>query len=447
MTNPTDHSHSPWRSARRTIWLLWRTWEWPVVGFLAVTGLVLGYIGFSIHFGRAPIWNLHPWEILYRTLQLLALNFTWFDKPLHWTLQFARLILPALAVYASIRALAALYYGQVRILFVQFFARDHIVICGLGRKGLQLTRRLRERGDRVVVIEQNAENTLIGAARNVGAAVLIGDATEPYMLRQAAVCRARHVVAVSRDDGLNAEVCIRALELAHGCNRILRCACHVFSSRLRQLLDRHQQEAGAWDREQLKFFNIYEDGAEVLLNLDPPFDAGPAAAPHILVLGVGRMGEALLVKLAELWKLKRGDGAAKLRVTMGDRSAPEKRDFLLSEYPQLAGVWDLDPVGIEVKSPAFQAGSPLYEHERYLSLTRAYVCFDDDSLGLTAALTVDDRLKAKGRQVPIVLRTSTHGGLAALLPGIGEPVCKPECVKAFPLLQHTCTPELVLGRR
>jgi len=73
---------------------------------------------------------------------------------------------------------------------VRLFARNHTIICGLGQKGLLLARRLRERGERVVVIERNEENDLIRAARDVGAVVMLGDATEPYMLNRAGISHA-----------------------------------------------------------------------------------------------------------------------------------------------------------------------------------------------------------------------------------------------------------------
>ena len=447
MTSRSDRTPHPRRDSRRAITVWWRSWEWPAIGALTVVGVALGYVGFLEYFKDAPAWHRHPWEMLYRTIQLLPLQFGWFDKPLHWTLQVARLLLPALAVYAAVKGLAALYFDQLQVLRVRLFARGHTIICGLGQKGLLLARRLRALGMRVVVIEQDEENDLIRVAREAGCIVLVGDATEPYMLRRAGVRRAHCLVAVSRDDGLNAEVSTRALELAGDSNRELQCTCHVFSSQLRQLLDRHQPETDPWRMEHIRFFNVYEDGARLVLDLDPPFGPDLSVGPHILILGIGRMGEALLVRLAEIWQMRRNTANAKLRITLGDRIAPEKKGFLLSAYPNLADVWELDPVRVEVKSPEFRAGSLLYDGERFRSLTRAYVCFDDESLGLAAALTIEDRLRARGRHVPVVLRTRAYGGLAVLLPRVDETGCPPDCLRVFGLYEHTCTPEAIIARR
>ena len=432
---------------RRRLLRWWRNWQWPFIAALALGGIVLGYVGYSRYYADTTGWTRSPLDFLFYSLQLLALEFNAFDRPIPWELHVARFLLPAVAGFTAVKAVVALYSEQLQNLVVRLFVRDHTVVCGLGERGLVLTRQLRRRGQTVVVVEQDAENDQIGVAREEGATVIVGDATDEHALRRAGVCRARHVVATCQDDGRNAEIGVRVCALAGHSGRLHSCICHVFGSRLRRLIDRHRQQDTESTAAMLRFFSVYEYGAEVLLELDQPFSADPAIAPHIMVLGIGRMGEALLVRLAELWKSGNGDDGARLRIVVGDRAALEKRDFLLSEYPDLARVWQLEPVKVEVKSPEFQAGVFLREEGRHRTLTRVYVCLDDDSLGLAAALTIEDRLKAEHRQVPIVLRTRTYGGLAVLMPRVDDPRCPPNCLKAFGLLDHTCTPDAIAARR
>lgn len=425
---------------RRSIRLWWRTWEWLVIGVAALVGLVLGYIGTWLYFRDAPAWHRHPWEVFYRTIQLLPLQFGWFDKPLHWTLQVARLLLPALAVYAAFKGLAALYVEQLQALNVRLFARNHTIICGLGQKGLLLARRLREQGRRVVVIELDAENDLIRPARAIGCVVLVGDATEPYMLNKAVISRARHLVTVCRDDGMNAQIAVTAEKLVdrHGGN--LRCACHIFDSHLEKLLRTQAPRTEAGRSFRLEFRNIYEEGAARLVELDACFASGkPGAGHNAVVVGIGRMGESLLLGLAERWQKQRGDSREPLRITMVDIAAQAKLRYLLSEYPQYAGVWELTPVEIDITSPDFRRVDFLPGAH---AVQRVYVCLDDDSLGLTAALRIQEKLRQNGQHVPIVVRTRHNRGLARLVEGIDSRECLPNCVLAFALHEHTCEPGL-----
>jgi hypothetical protein len=68
-----------------------------------------------------------------------------------------------------------------------------------------------------------------------------------------------------------------------------------------------------------------------------------------------------------------------------------------------------------------------------------YVCLDDDSLGLSAALALRQKVREQG--IPVVVRMAHEGGLARLLGGEGGF----ENLHAFGLLDRTCTPEIVLG--
>ena len=88
--------------------------------------------------------------------------------------------------------------------------RKHVVICGLGDKGLLLVKAFRARGSPVVVIEQNDTNDRIPSCREHDAIVLIGNATERAMLDMARVREAQYLIAVCGPDATNAEVAAHA---------------------------------------------------------------------------------------------------------------------------------------------------------------------------------------------------------------------------------------------
>jgi len=71
-----------------------------------------------------------------------------------------------------------------------------------------------------------------------------------------------------------------------------------------------------------------------------------------------------------------------------------------------------------------------------------YVCVDDDALGLYAAQALLP--KVRERNVPIVVRMRQHAGLATLLGEKAGAGGGTGGLRAFPLLDRTCTPDVLL---
>ncbi|MEF8902280.1 MAG: NAD-binding protein, partial [Halovenus sp.] len=76
-----------------------------------------------------------------------------------------------------------------------------VIIVGGGQVGRALAARLEDRGENVVIIEQDEES--VERARNEGYAVEIGDGTDTDMLRSAGAENAKTVVAATGDDDAN----------------------------------------------------------------------------------------------------------------------------------------------------------------------------------------------------------------------------------------------------
>lgn len=445
---PMRRFRTYWRETWRP---LWYDYEWPVIGVIALAVVVLGCIGFRLHIlaenlklspeDQKPVQFL---DLVFNSFQLFVLQIS-VDPPMPWQLNAARILAPLVAAYTALQALAELFAGQMRSLRLRF-RRDHVVICGLGRKGLVLARGFLDRGQKVVVIEQDAENDLVRQCRDLGGVVLLGDATEPWLLRKAGVARAAHLFTLCGDDGVNAEIAVRAAQLLGSRpGPPLTCVLHIYDPQLCALLRERELDTRPSGRLRLEFFNVYDLGARVLLEEHPLVPPGAAAGTgdaHLVIVGMGRLGESLLVHAARRWHAGGPATRAKLRATLIDQNAGAIARALLVRYPGLARCCELVPLDMDVHSGVFQQADFLAAAGPSIRPARVFVCLDDDSLSLSAALALV-RPQRDGHPT-IVVRMAQDAGLAVLLRGVDTGSGSFRHLRAFGLLDRTCHPGQVL---
>ncbi|HEY42226.1 MAG TPA: hypothetical protein G4O18_10310 [Dehalococcoidia bacterium] len=417
-------------------------YKWLLIGLMWVLVISLGYVGFAKYFNS--IGDTHSFgDILYRTLQLFALESGAVSGPIGWELQAARFLAPVMAVYTAIQAVASIFWAQTQLFRVRFI-RNHVVICGLGRKGYLLSQALRNRGERVVVIEQDTGNDFLEQCRENSITVLIGDAADPALLRQARVDRAKYVICICGSDGTNAEIAVNVHKLVSGRKgKALPCLVHMYDLQLYNLLREREMTMGEIDAFRLEFFNVFESGARVLLQEHPPFNDTPGQRSHIVIVGLGRLGESIVINAARAkWESHAAD-SDQLRITVIDKQANTKTESLCIRYPQLEKACELVPKQMDVKEPDFERGDFLLNDQGYPDVNMVYVCLDDDSNALSTALILHQQLKALG--IPIVVRMLYEAGLATLLRKRNIDHDSFVNLHVFGLLERTCTPELISG--
>jgi hypothetical protein len=418
--------------------------KWPVLIALAVFSLALGYIGFARYAaarGESPSFL----DLLYQTLQLVSMNSGLVPGPINWQLQVARFLIPALTVYTALTALALIFSEQMQV-FKLWRIKDHVIICGLGRKGALLVEQFRAQDMDVVVLEQNEGNDWLEIARGLGAVVLVGEAADPDLLRQAKVERAKYLIGVMGDDGANAEVAVRAEELMQGrTTGVLTCLIHIVDPQLYDLL--REKELGDQNQSgyRLELFNIYDRGARLLLRSGRERGEELKQAPpsdHILVVGMGKLGESVILHTIKQWRDNKLSNNDRMKITVIDRDAQLKAESLCVRFPQLEQVCNLVPLEMEVNSPDYLRAEFLRTSSGQSDVECVYVCLDDDSLGLQAGLSLLQQMKT--HKVPIVIRMVEDTGLATLL-GDGDTHQDSSELHAFGLLNQTCTADLLLG--
>ena len=429
--------------------------QWTIIGVFWLVTFGLGYIGVIRALPPGKEFRSHC-DPFYRALQLFIMEdgMVIADYENHVTesppaekqdnkiapsklslpreFEIARFLSPIVAASTVVVTLFAIFHEKLRGFRLKL-TKNHVVICGLGRKGLLLAKVFRERGDRVVVIEQEQGNDLLELCRDLGAIVLIGNATDDDLLRTARVYRARQLICVCGDDGINAEIAMNARELIdHGKGRKLTCHIHIYDRELCNLLEERISDTDNSGSCDLEFFNIFDSGAKALLNEYPPYSE-QCPVPHMLVVGVGRMGESLVVKAAKDWHTRHSGSGRRIHITLVDKKAVLKKESLSLRNPDLEPAWELTAREMDVSSPEFQSGKFLFDTQNRCDVTIVYICLDNDSFGLAVGLTLHKRIK--DRDIPIVVRMTQDAGLAKLLHGVdGKNNFKN--LHAFGLLDH-----------
>jgi len=428
-----------WRARVRRAW---QSVRWIVLAGLFLAALALGWIGFDLN-GRVLGEPRSFLDNLYRSLQLFIIHSGDVPPPVSWQLEVARFLAPAVAAGATLSAIADLLGEQLSGLRLRFYS-NHVVVCGLGRLGSLLARTLREAGYDVVGIESDPQNGAIARCREDDVVVLVGDGTDPAMLRRTRAHRARYLFVVAGDDGRNASIAIAAGAIAGGRRGSpLTCFVHVIDDKLSDVL-REVGLARSGVGLRIEYFNAAELGAPALLADNPAFDdrgMTPLGPPHIVVVGLGEMGTRLVVHAARRWRSIPGTRGKKLRITAVDRQADARVVLLNQRFPRLATVCELTPRRMDLDSAEFEQAAFLFGRRSRSDVTGVYVCLGEDAVGLSAALHLRHRLG--DRAVPIVVRTTQEGGVAALLgDGRGEAYGS---LHVFGLLNLACRPDVLLA--
>ncbi|HYA45135.1 MAG TPA: NAD-binding protein [Acidimicrobiales bacterium] len=447
------------RAARRS-----RHWWWVVALGITVVAGILGYIGFGRQLPRLSFFDR-----LYYSLGLFRFT-TGVPPPYNSaSLEVARWLAPTATAYVGINGVAALFTEQWTRFKARRLSRNHVVVCGLGRCGSRLAISFHDEGTPAVVIDRSAKGADTQECRDRGIPVLLGDATDPSVLRLSGLVRARYLVVVCGDDGTNTEVALLAQTLAAGRRKPIRCLVHISDEQLCRLLEEAALQEPSRAMVRFEFFNVFGAGPRALLDeyADVVSDRD-GIPPHLIVVGSGHLGLNLVAEACRRWRLERAEKTSRMRVTLVSPHALALHQALAVRYPSLAGTCDVSTCEVDPDDPddgplaiplgdsagggaargsagnrpgpesdgSGSAGDGAGDYAR----TTAFVCMDEDAAGLRATIRLRRSLPP---QVKVVVCTSGRSGVAGLFSG-AVPDVLPN-VEGFELLDRVCRPEILLN--
>jgi len=266
---------------------------------------------------------------------------------------------------------------------------------------------------------------------------VIGDARAKDNLSRAGVNRAKILICVSGEDGSNAEIAVQTRGLLTEGRQPLTSLVHIVDSQLCRLLRKQELMERKSNLMRMEFFNIYESAVRDLFARHPPF--GRTNSPNFLIVGLGQMGESLLLALTRSWMHQDANSRSpRFTVTILDRSARRKVESLEVRYPYLIQNCVITPLEIEIPSSEFYQKVFLKAPDP----EAVYLTLDNDSVVLSTALLLRQWVDAI---TPIFVRMAHQGGLSTLLSQPGEGKADAANIIPFGAAERICTPDLLSG--
>jgi voltage-gated potassium channel Kch len=398
-------------------------YQWTLVALTLLT-LVFGFTGYMKYEQACPAG--HAWDVmatLYDTLQLLIANGQHLDGEIPWQLHAGRLTGVALLFTAALVTFMKFFRQEVLFFRIHLpWRRNHIVVCGLGRKGMQIVQGSLAQGKRVVVIERDPHNDLIRVAEEEGALVILGDATDSETLNRVLVHRAECVFATCGDDGSNVEIAAHVSELRSQLpmekRRHLDCWLHIVDPVLCEALKVHGKSRNKSGDFTIRVVNIFENSARIAL-ADNPLDREHIGHDDprtitLAIVGFGQMGQAIARQAAKIGHYANG---RKLQLNIVDREADRHCRSFMAQYPQFDQICETKFITSDYQDSQFFRDLHTWAAAPDSLLTIA-ICLDNDSASLKCALAIATQLE--DHPVPILMRMEEEAGLTSLLRWQGQ---------------------------
>ena len=421
--------------------------HWMLAGAVVFfAALILGYAGF-VQYYRESARAISQWDLIYLTLQLFGIRSGLIQGTAPGMLIAARMLAALFTMSALVFAFGRLCREEIRSYRLGGLKR-HVVVCGVGDKAQALIQDLKKQGRRIVAIDLNTAKRSMQNLEDFRLFALEDDAARPECLERARVRTAREVFITTGNDSANIEIASQVINLVRTRGRSRRhgrlaCYVHLVDRPTSELFHQHLvfQEAAA--QVDVRVFNVYENAARLLWRRNL-LGRGPLAVSdrrrmHVVIGGLGQMGEAVLLRVVKSAHFANGRKSA---ITVVDREVAAVQTRLRHRYPLIETLCDLDFIEAEIGSPETirRIGACLSAPDE---IGTVVLCADHDHENFAAALQYAAEPTLK--EVLICSRLSRANGLADLLDAEHSTLALARQIDAFGLVSDCCCAEAVLA--
>lgn len=429
------------RVFKREFRLFFKENQWMLIGIAWIITFALAWIGADKQL-RLTGMSRSFWDPFYRAFQLFLFDDSMVASGpiLSWELEIARFFAPAVAAYTAFSALLNLVNDRILHSVRLRRLRKHVVVCGPGRKGLELIRDFKKNGIRVVAIESDPNNENIAICKDLDAVVIIGDAADPHVLERARVHHAEMVVAITGNDGTNVEIAVRTHHLVKSLrdksSDPLKCYVQVSDTKLRLLFGRHPVFTDVKDPFEITVFNTYLNSARLLFERFPLDGQGISkddpTEVHLIIIGFGQMGESILLQAV---KTSHFANRKKLQATVVEIMAKKKSRIFRDHYPQINQLCAVEFLEYDAEDPdLLDIITGICQREG--TKATIVIALDNDAHALSCALGFLLRLETIG--ISMIVRMSEETGLAVLLKSEAASSGWMSSIQPFGMTGDTC---------
>jgi len=347
---------------------------------------------------------------------------------------------------AAILALGSICRSEIRA-FRLGRSKRHAVVCGVGDKATALIRDLRNQNVRVVAIDLNADKRLMRNCEGAEVFAMDDDATRLSCLAKARVQDARQVFITTGNDSTNVEIASQVINLLRSRGRAqkegrLACHVHLVDRQTNELFRQNHVFQEAVPLVDVRVFNVYDNAARLLWRRQL-MARGPVAPTdrrrmHVVIGGLGQMGEAVLLRVVKSGHFANG---RKSVITIVDRQPELVRGRVRHRYPALETICELEFVEGDINLPdtARTIGACLARPDE---IGTVVLCADHNHENFAAALQMASSVARS--DIPIFVRLGLAAGLAELLKSERSESALARQLEAFGLVADCCAAEAVL---
>jgi hypothetical protein len=296
------------------------------------------------------------------------------------------------------------------------FIRDHVIVCGLNYRSIHIVQDLVKHGIKPVIIENDANNIYIESVRNLGLIILFGTPSAPTILNKAGIQKAKFILSFDDLDENNAEIALKVMQIVSEKNgRPITCIIQIVNPQLYMIIKKQSFSFRENSRVRIEFYNQYAFGARTLLEKYPPFkEKGEMSEDQlpIIIIGAGQLGESIIIRIARTWYWQHKSDYAPLKLFLVDLNADRIKENLEIQYPMISDFCDITGIRTDLKSVSFKRGTFLEKSDFNRGFV-AYICLDDDSIGLYAAMILHQY--STDTNTKIIVRMDHNTSVAKLI--------------------------------